>query len=108
MIVRTRKWPRNGEAGRSWAFPRGVAYVQRQAAGLRTPVRWATIFVLTLLAVVLVVPLGFYETIPVAGKMPGQSRPPHGTPALAPRGAAKAPTFEGNAIQDGSLKDRVR
>src|ERR1700674_4156330 len=29
--------------GQSCAFPRSVACVQRQAAGLRTPARWATI-----------------------------------------------------------------
>src|SRR5260370_12537142 len=29
--------------GRSCAFPGSFAYVQRQAAGLRTPARWVTI-----------------------------------------------------------------
>jgi len=43
LIVRTRLWPRNGANGPSFAFPRSVACVQRQAAGLRTPARWATI-----------------------------------------------------------------
>src|SRR5712672_4466745 len=31
------------QTGRSCAFPGSVACVQRQAAGLRTPARWATI-----------------------------------------------------------------
>src|ERR1700686_3694250 len=31
------------QAGRSCAFPGSVACVQRQAAGLRTPARWARI-----------------------------------------------------------------
>src|SRR5258705_8500834 len=33
------------QTGRSCAFPGSVACVQRQAAGLRTPARWATVTV---------------------------------------------------------------
>src|SRR5437660_449803 len=65
------------QTGMSCAFPGSVASVQRQAAGLRTPARWATITAMAAL------------TALIADAAAGQARPAPQTEATAPRDAGE-------------------